>query len=356
MLATSGYFHDLCIGPSQYVSDETLLEVVLVLSHIFGRFPVGHISEEWKKVIHRSPSVVLLPPLPDAALRIIREHNANTLAIFKDYASTFVDQHLADKPDRYLPFTGSAVGKSDHEYCEEDLLHQKLGSLGPTKLRSPFSALSGFSDDSFQSIHELCSSARDGLFLEESAIPFVPIYPDDTNGPWNAYLYDFFKHGDIKALVQGNHAKRGDIWFQLKNFSLILATIVTSLRNFMSPETSDDDLTMITDNVQNAKNAIWEQEDEDSCANNGGPEKSTVHATNRPKVNKAVIVAAWEDDSDDNEDVIVAQENDESRSDASGSQGAPAWDGNGEHKLPKILAMFVRIQQEFDTKFKAMWA
>ena len=43
---------------------------------------------------------------------------------------------------------------------------------------------------------------RAGVFLEDAAMPYIHLYPDDTNGIlWNANLYDFFKHGELKTLV-----------------------------------------------------------------------------------------------------------------------------------------------------------
>ena len=95
--------------------------------------------------------------------------------------------------------------------------------------------MSGFQDE-FKSIHELCETVRAGVFLEESAIPYIPIAPKETNGmPWNAYLLDFFKHGDTGALVRDNGIKRGDVWFRLKDFSLVLASIIASFSSFLDP-------------------------------------------------------------------------------------------------------------------------
>lgn len=45
----------------------------------------------------------------------------------------------------------------------------------------PFTALSGFTDE-FESIRELCSTVRVGVFLEESSVPYMAVYPIDTDG------------------------------------------------------------------------------------------------------------------------------------------------------------------------------
>lgn len=146
--------------------------------------------------------------------KILRAHNAETLGIFTTYVRTYVQQHLGDMKDDTLPFTKQKVGRTNSNYDVSSI----LGSLPPTKLRSPFVTLSG-STDNFDSIHDLCDIVRSGVFLEESAIPYIRIYPDDTDGvPWNAYIYDFFKHGNMQALIPDNGIKSGDVWFHLKDF------------------------------------------------------------------------------------------------------------------------------------------
>lgn len=64
-------------------------------------------------------------------------------------------------------------------------------------------------------------------------VPYVETYRGDGTTLLNAYLYDFFKHGNVLALEKENGIRRRDIWFVLNDFSLVLATIVTSLENFV---------------------------------------------------------------------------------------------------------------------------
>ena len=84
-------------------------------------------------------------------------------------------------------------------------------------IRSPFVALSGYSDE-FDSISDLCSTVRSGVFLEEAVVPYLPIHPESTV-PLNAYLYDFYKHGDITALERANKIRKSDVWFHLNGTS-----------------------------------------------------------------------------------------------------------------------------------------
>ena len=95
------------------------------------------------------------------------------------------------------------------------------GSLPPTKVRSAFVALSGHGDD-FESISDLCRTTRSGVFLEEAVIPHLDVYPDESKTPLNAYLYDFFMHGDLDALEKANGVKKADVWFLLNGQSLLL--------------------------------------------------------------------------------------------------------------------------------------
>ena len=159
----------------------------------------------------RSPSIVFLPPLSPQAAQILRTHNEDTLEVFTTYVRTFVDQHIKED-DRNLPLTGLEAGGND-----EDVTLPR--SLPPTKVRSAFVALSGHGDR-FESISDLCRTTRSGVFLEEAVIPHLDIYPDESKTPLNAYLYDFFMHGDLDALANANGVKKSDVWFLLNGQNL----------------------------------------------------------------------------------------------------------------------------------------
>lgn len=356
-LLKEGYFHKLC-DKFRTASEATLLEIVLVLSHIFGRISTNTFKKDWTAAVTRSDSIVFLPPLPEDALQTLRQHNQETLDIFRTYVSTYVRQHLEDKPDVHLPFTKTEVGSRHGEAGLEGILGE--GHNPPTKLRSPFHALSGFGDNSFESIHELCDTVRSDVFLEESAIPYIPLFPDDTNGvPWNAYLYDFFKHGDMEALVRDNHIKKGDVWFLLKDFSLVLATIVTSLTNFLDLDAgADSDLAMM--DVQDAEDAARETSDAlepDDVpgemahgalpVQDEGAQKPEAAAAPK-KVKKAKVIDSWDDDESSEDEAAAAE--------AAAKAAGPAWEGDGERNLAQVLRMFKTVQQQFDEKFRKQWA
>lgn len=84
------------------------------------------------------------------------------------------------KNDDYtLPLTRTTFG-SKAAYTD-------LTTANPsgTKVRSAFVALSGHGD-SFDSISDLCNTARGGIFLEEAVIPHLTVYPEEAKMPLNA--------------------------------------------------------------------------------------------------------------------------------------------------------------------------
>lgn len=209
-LLKDGYLHQLCSKIYRKPQD-VLLELMLTMSHLFCRQVCRQADEDFiENVVKRSPSIVFLPAMPKEAEVILRSHNDQTLNIFRSYVKTFVGQHIKES-DHTLPLTTMEI-KSEAEGANfASFLPQ---SLPGAEIRSPFVALSGLGDD-FKSIGDLCRTVRAGVFLEESVIPHVKIHPQETDAPLNAYLYDFFKHGDVTALEKGNGIRPGEVWFLL---------------------------------------------------------------------------------------------------------------------------------------------
>ncbi|KAI7914344.1 DEAD/DEAH box helicase [Pyricularia oryzae] len=362
-LLKGGYFHRLC-GEVYTRPSAVVRELMLVLSHLFCRQPVTRIGDtEWLQgVKESSSSIVVLPDLPPKALDLLREHNWETLAIFKNYVQTYVCQNLADSPDDELPFSKYPAGSQGSGS------HVSQTRKAP-EIRSPFAALSGFTD-SFNSIQELCQTVREGVFLEESAVPYIKIYPDDTDGvPWNAYLYDFFMHGDLKALVTGNGIKEGDVWFRLKDFSLILATIITSLDNFLDPKAGYPDMT----DVQDVQDVIDRVAEDQGAVESDNIQPADIpmplgELTNNKKTKRKKVAEAWDDDEDEDEnksadgyaavngsDRRTGVHNSDSETEV-GWDDVPAWQEQDEANLRNILKAFKLLQVEFDEKFRKIWA
>jgi ATP-dependent RNA helicase DDX60 len=209
-------------------TDAVLHEMILTLSHLFGRRACREVDdeEEAEKIKH-SPSIVYLPSMPNEARKILRKHNKDTLDIFTTYVKTFAAQHIKEE-ERYLPLThtpvgiapsnalsgksanGSANGSAHVSVGSTEAAFDFLPSLPAPHARSAFVALSGLGDK-FTTIEDLCSSAREGVFLESAVIPHLEIHPDETRTPLNAYLLDFFMHGSVDPLEKANGIRKSDV-------------------------------------------------------------------------------------------------------------------------------------------------
>ena len=379
-LLKEGYFHDLA---EQMPMDEerTMKRLMLVLSNLFGRRPMRTVeTDEDKEFIKKSVSLVVLPEMPKEAAGILQEHNKQTLQTYQTYVSTFVEQHCKE-PDSALPFTGTTVSPTAACGCPPHLPN----SLAAPKMRSPFTALSGLSDD-FTSISDLCDTVRGGVFLEKAVIPYLEM-GDELSTPLNAYLYDFYNHGSAKALREANRIPRGDLWFLLKDFSLVLATVVTSMENFINPkggndmdiaddgeEEPEDDETAVAESGEKADVAGLTDELAGLGVSNGSSSDTTRIGTSEPtgsrpdsrasgsstkatekpkrkKPKKQKVLDSWDDESSEEEGEFETEPNEDIDEQAKKDAAEKA-----ERELRKVHLMFKMLQERFEVKFKKMWA
>jgi superfamily II RNA helicase len=352
-LLKDGYFHDLC-AKIDTNKEAVLRELMLTMSHLFGRRHCRQADEEYvREIVKKSPSIVFLPPIPEHAANVLRRHNKTTLDIFTAYVRTFVDQHVQE-PDNTLPLTDVTVG-GDASSKSGKAQSQNV------KARSTFVALSGY-DDKFESIHDLCSTSRSGVFLEEAVVPHVGLYPEDSDLPLNAYLYDFFMHSDVNALITANKIRRGDVWFVLNDLSMTLATITTSLSNFLGLAT-ESDLDFIDvrgggdDEEENREDKMLpsdtatEASSATTASSSKVPPKQELAFAPKKKVKKKVE-ESWEDEMGSSSSESEVEESWDAEDDD--DKEPPAWEeGEG---LLNVLKAFKALKEDFDTKFKAMWA
>ncbi|TKA25301.1 hypothetical protein B0A50_06205 [Salinomyces thailandicus] len=357
-LLKEGYFHELCAGINKNEKN-TVETLMLVMAHLFNRIYCRQADPEYRdKIVKPSSSIVFLPPLPKQASDILRQHNKQTLHVYRTYVETFVDQHVKHD-DRKLPLSGMSVG------AEGNTSSASLQHLPQTKVRSPFVALSG-PGDKFATIHDLCHTTRDGVFLEEAVIPHVEVYPDESEMPLNAWLLDFFKHGDIFTIEKANNIRRADIWFLLNDFSLVLATIITSLLNFMKLKEGTD-LDML--DVMGDLDVHDEAEDNEVAASDEQSEMSAPSAADsgivmpeRPKTavptKKAKNTESWEEVADEEEKVTERAERRAANAVRMENEAAQALkSGVGKDQgLRDVLKAFQKLHAEFYEKFRAMWA
>ncbi|KAI1180970.1 hypothetical protein F4777DRAFT_527676 [Nemania sp. FL0916] len=350
-LLKGGYFHRLCSNAAQDPT-YTLRTLGLVLAHLFCRVPGRTSDSKGSKTPFTDPGSLILPRLPKDAEDLLINHNKETLAIFKTYASTYIGQYLGNTPDRHLPLTRIPAGG------EESRMLDLPDDLPPTKVRSPFSALSGHSDN-FSSIHEMCANIRSGVFLEESAVPYIPIWPHDLPNPLNSYIYDFLKHGDYTALTRDNKIKQGDVWFHLRDFSLVLATIIASLTNFIRADSNLDDTDMIDLDSDSDSEIIvlgsnGDTPDEDTSDRVLQTSRDAQHDTVRTKPTKKKVVDSWDDEDDATSEEDVRSEQARGTSTPASSE-PPMWEKDGSG-LARVLRAFVMLKADFDEKFHKAWA
>ncbi|KKZ63284.1 hypothetical protein EMCG_00267 [[Emmonsia] crescens] len=360
-LLKDGYFHDLCsdIDTSR---KSKILTLMLVLSHLFGRqYLRPSVLENKNDGAKKSTSIVVLPPLPRKPTKLLRHNNEEILKIYSAYVKTFVDNHVTE-PDCTLPLSGMKCGG------DAEVEMGKTTSTSPVQYTSAFYALSGHRDE-WNNISDLCESVRSGVWLEKAVVPYLELYPEEGKVPLNAYLYDFFKHGNVDAIERDNGIRKGDIWFLLNDFSMVLATIVTSFENFLklTPGTDADamevmgsgdmhegelDVGAMQDGFDGMElgsaGTLNHQMTQTTTASASAPAPTTT--TRRKKV-----ADNWEDEDvgesggDDNDGASKAGE--------FGEDGDPAdpWDGK-DPGIFNVLKGFKLLQTEFNMKFKEMWA
>ncbi|CZS88239.1 related to SKI2-antiviral protein and putative helicase [Rhynchosporium graminicola] len=363
-LLKGGYFHVLC-EDIDTKTDMVLQKMILVLSHLFGRRVTREVdnAEEAEK-IKRSPSIVYLPEMPEDAAKILRTHNKDTLDIFTTYVKTFAAQHIKDD-ERYLPLTKTPVGLAPapvngtngtattngntNGIKVEEPAVKFLPTLPTPRARSAFVALSGLGDD-FTTIEDLCTSTREGVFLEAAVIPHLELHPDETKTPLNSYLLDFFMHGSIVPLEEANGIRKSDVWFVLNDFSMVLATIVTSLALHLGLG-SDADPEML--DVMGSGDAAENEEDAEvaaaSIAEPTATNNSASGSTQPAFVKKKKVVEDW----DAGEDALVAEEE---YLKGEGLNGTGATDDEEYDKLMNVYKAFRKLKTEFDEKFRVIWA
>ncbi|THG95299.1 hypothetical protein EW026_g6330 [Hermanssonia centrifuga] len=236
VLLRSGAIHDICMHPSMETAKRELL---ILLCHLFGRRYVPKVYTSGmnvKLLLAKSPSKVLLPPLPACAEKVLLAHNKEILRVFKGYALAYAAEHMAAlEADRSLPMSKkvySGAGSSPSPFRT----YLKSTSIAAVA-RSPFVCNSGHNDE-FANVEELSATSRSGIQLRGHGIPslqHIIANPGSREKPFplNAYLLDFYTHGQTQALAAANGIRRGDVWYLLQDFTLTLKTIRTSIEQFL---------------------------------------------------------------------------------------------------------------------------
>jgi len=226
-LLRAGVIHEICSNKSMI---QAKLDLIILFCHLFGRreLPPIYTSKENLEAILRltkSASKVVLPSLDNNARTVLAEHDKEILEIFTSYASTFAihsSSQLGDDdelPLSKLKYAGSrnGVGGTFQQYLEQNST--------PVVVRSLFVANSGHGD-TFHSVSELAATSRSGIYLSEHATPSMERFIASREGhkgrfALNAYVYDFYMHGQVSTIAAANGIRRGDIWWDSGSFLFV---------------------------------------------------------------------------------------------------------------------------------------
>ena len=69
---------------------------------------------------------------------------------------------------------------------------------------------------------------------------FVVSPGDGDTLPLNAYLLDFYTHGQPAALVTANGIRQGELWYLLEDFTLTLKTIRSTIEHLLLRSANGD--------------------------------------------------------------------------------------------------------------------
>lgn len=331
-LFRQGVIHKIC---NQSNRANAKRDFILIMAHLFDRKNLPRVytsANNVKERIKKSASMVLLPPLPKNARAVLQKHNEDMLKVFVTYAKAFVTRYRQDLgPDTTLPFshysypTHNSPESSTNPFLSK--LHEQTLRLG---VRSAFVANSGHSDD-FRSISELCRTARSGLHLNDHAIPTMEPFldsDDDFSFALNAYILDFYIHGQPSSLVNANGIRPNDLWYLLQDFSLALKATRSSLEELLlgvSKDTQDDDEDV--SDISEAATAI-----NPADINKGRDTNDIAEDWDRHK-----LVEDW----DKHSETVV------------GSSSCPV--GVSPHDW-NMFQVIDEVTNEFEEKFRAMWA
>ncbi|KAJ6116190.1 hypothetical protein N7523_005543 [Penicillium sp. IBT 18751x] len=208
---------------------------------------------------------------------------------------------------------------------------------------------------------------RSGVWLEESVVPYVAV--STACRPLNAYLYDFFKHENVQQLENANGIRRGDMWYLLNDFSMVLATITTNLESFSNPHGSTDmDMLNVAGSGDfNCFEAEHNIADENNRPNNETtstrPARSLHSKTVQPPSLSQLrgtppdqIAENWEDEMADAMDLKSTYRPRSGAKSVLNTDSLPTQDKHLKEPLDLVSKAFQQLKKEFDNKFLSMWA
>ncbi|KAJ3535158.1 hypothetical protein NMY22_g6618 [Coprinellus aureogranulatus] len=264
-LLRAGVLHTICKGISVRATDsdvrleEAKRTYILLMAHLFGRrlLPkaLAENEEELRRLTSKYPSKIVLPPMPTVARKAIQRQADDILEVFVGYARAFAMHHLHSTSSldaAKLPLSGAKISPETGSHDGGSLTEFLRQSCNTTNIRSAFVANSGLQDNDFTSVQELADTVRTGIHLNAHAIPClddilsssampskgqssntVPGRSSRTSNKLNAYLLDFYLHGQKDTIVNANNIRRNDMWYLIEDFRLVLLTVKSSLEQLL---------------------------------------------------------------------------------------------------------------------------
>jgi hypothetical protein len=140
------------------------------------------------------------------------------------YAANEGTQNETDKlPGSKAP--AAKLTRSPAEAPAGSLVGELKGMSLATAARSPFVVLSGHSDN-FSTVDDLVGSLQDGVYLDRS---LVPVVTESSKTACNAYLTDYFKHGERAPLSQENGLRDASLYDKLNQFCHAMKVVKIAL-------------------------------------------------------------------------------------------------------------------------------
>ncbi|KAM6313310.1 LOW QUALITY PROTEIN: putative ATP-dependent RNA helicase DDX60 [Aegotheles albertisi] len=175
-----------------------------------------------------SVNAVFLEDLPEDFADAVNEYNTKVEENFGHFLLTVAK--LADMEQEYLPL--SKTDFTSKNWHDSELASYLMDNTKSISAISPFECLSGVVDNDLFHGESINKAVFRSLGINVTNCPLLYLNKFDSQGrrrPLNAYALDFYKHGSLIALTTDNWLNEGDAYYALKDFSLLIKSIGTSL-------------------------------------------------------------------------------------------------------------------------------
>ncbi|GLV41143.1 Mtr4 helicase [Carabus blaptoides fortunei] len=209
---------------------DILFTLVVILSHLFTKMPYNDaLDKEFDN------SKVILDPLPDFVYEALEIYNKQVHFVFHQYFNNV--SMVSDEPDNILPVSSVRIvaeNAAENTDTADNLKNNFLNLCTPKLVCSTFSTLSGNSDDDLYTPQNLISNIKQSMCTEVKTIPVI-----DLKRNLNGYALDFFRHGIVEAIRNDNGLKQGAEFALIKDFILLIKTIVVALEEMEVKDEND---------------------------------------------------------------------------------------------------------------------